>query len=603
MFISFRYFAGFMISIVLGFVILINEAQAQDARQKFPQIDLVTPSGIDLQTATFAWSGVDLVIGPLVVDHHVKHTDITPLPNLNVTPKPFLTSLNNRIYSGDGTSINVILGSSTIRFNLQSSGNIIALDSSAPGWKLSYNGTNANTATNATLSYKNGDIYQFNGGNWRSALLTFKQSADGSKIEYFYDASNRVNFVRSNRGYAISINWTSSKATACGINLAVTNASQGFNCVGSTNFVEYDFNASEFLTSLKDVKGNVRTISYTNGFVSCITFQPSTACEIQNQTSVTVQGERYVSQQTTADAKNWTYSYSSGTESPSDYVPSFGEIRYSSIGVTDPDGRATIARFGNGFLASYTTGATDPAVRQSISYEYSLVNAFAVGYATGWSGPHYSTIFPSKVKYAEGNSVAFTRDDADNVTARQEMPKPGASEPIANYSWTYPQTNVWSNPTICAVANVLCDKPTKFKDASNAETDYTYDATHGGMLTKTLPAAANGVRPQMRYSYAQRNAMIKNAAGAFVAMQPPIWVLTQESICKTGASTATGCATASDEVRTVYEYGPTTGANNLLLRGVVNDSIGVNARTCYQYDALGRKIAETAPLGTGSTCP
>jgi hypothetical protein len=225
----------------------ISIAQAQDSRQKFPQIDLITPNGIDLQTATFVKSGVDLTIGPLAVDHYIKETDITPSPNLSRTSKPFLTSLSNRIFSSEGTDINVILGSSTIRFGLTSAGSIIALDSSAPGWKLKYNGTSANTATTATLTYKNGDTYQFSaigGINWRSSLLTSKQSADGSKIDYFYDASNRISFAQSNRGYAVSVNWTPTKATACGINLATTYAAPGFNCAGSTYFVEYDYNAN-----------------------------------------------------------------------------------------------------------------------------------------------------------------------------------------------------------------------------------------------------------------------------------------------------------------------------------------------------------------------
>ncbi|MEP2987347.1 MAG: hypothetical protein ABJL11_17725, partial [Parasphingorhabdus sp.] len=83
-----------------------------------------------------------------------------------------------------------------------------------------------------------------------------------------------------------------------------------------------------------------------------------------------------------------------------------------------------------------------------------------------------------------------------------------------------------------------------------------------------------------------------------------VYVLTSEEYCKTTAASGSGCVGgAADEVITAYDYGPTSGPNNLLLRGTVADSGGLNLRTCYKYDQYGRKIAETQPLGTGSTCP
>jgi len=56
------------------------------------------------------------------------------------------------------------------------------------------------------------------------------------------------------------------------------------------------------------------------------------------------------------------------------------------------------------------------------------------------------------------------------------------------------------------------------------ETDYTYDPTHGGVLTKTLPADANGIRPKTTYTYTQRYAWALNASGAYVQSAAPIWV-------------------------------------------------------------------------------
>src|SRR3546814_12973238 len=67
-------------------------------------------------------------------------------------------------------------------------------------------------------------------------------------------------------------------------------------------------------------------------------------------------------------------------------------------------------------------------------------------------------------------------------------------------------------------------------------TDYTYDATHGGMLTRTAPAAPGGVRPQTRYAYTLTG--ITHA-------------LTSISSCQTGSS----CAGTVDALKTTIAYG------------------------------------------------
>jgi hypothetical protein len=150
----------------------------------------------------------------------------------------------------------------------------------------------------------------------------------------------------------------------------------------------------------------------------------------------------------------------------------------------------------------------------------------------------------------------------------------------------------------------LCNKPLSEIDANGNQTDFTYDQAHGGILTVTGPAV-NGIRPQTRSAYVQRQAMIRNASNAIVATGVPIWLLSQTSTCRTGAASGNGCAIAGDEVITTYDYGPATGANNLLLRGVVVDAGGLNLRTCYRYDTLGNRISETRPEGTTAltACP
>jgi hypothetical protein len=69
------------------------------------------------------------------------------------------------------------------------------------------------------------------------------------------------------------------------------------------------------------------------------------------------------------------------------------------------------------------------------------------------------------------------------------------------------------------------ERPNSTTDARGSVTDYTYSATHGGVLTVTAPAVG-GVRPQTRYSYTLTNGEYK---------------LTGTSTCQTGSS-CTGAA-------------------------------------------------------------
>lgn len=140
------------------------------------------------------------------------------------------------------------------------------------------------------------------------------------------------------------------------------------------------------------------------------------------------------------------------------------------------------------------------------------------------------------------------------------------------------------------------------------QTDYTYDSVHGGVLTKTSPPDANGIRAQVRFEYTQRYAWVKTAGGGYTTAGDPIWVKTRERTCKTSATiTTNGVAScqggASDEVVTDYEYGPNSGPNNLLLRGVAVTADGQTLRTCYGYDANGRKVSETKPAAGLGVCP
>ena len=59
-----------------------------------------------------------------------------------------------------------------------------------------------------------------------------------------------------------------------------------------------------------------------------------------------------------------------------------------------------------------------------------------------------------------------------------------------------------------------CNKPVTTVDAAGNVTDYSYDATHGGVLSVTAPAPTSGaVRPQTRYAYTGLQAYYRQSAG------------------------------------------------------------------------------------------
>jgi hypothetical protein len=148
-----------------------------------------------------------------------------------------------------------------------------------------------------------------------------------------------------------------------------------------------------------------------------------------------------------------------------------------------------------------------------------------------------------------------------------------------------------------------CVQPATVTDANGNTTTRTYSPVHGGVLTETGPAV-NGVQPQTRFQYAERQARLSDGTEA----GPEIWVLTGERFCRTTAANGPTCAGgAADEVTTEYDYGPTSGPNNLLLRGTtvtsVDNGVETLLRTCYGYDALGRRISETQPNANLAACP
>ena len=194
----------------------------------------------------------------------------------------------------------------------------------------------------------------------------------------------------------------------------------------------------------------------------------------------------------------------------------------------------------------------------------------------------------------DGDFVEYTHDLRGNVTAYRKQAKLGSG--ISDITMSAVFSSSCENFK-------TCNKPMSVTDERGNVTDYTYDPSHGGVLTETGPAVS-GVRPQKRFTYGQRHAWLKNSSGGYSQAASPIWLLVRESSCKAGTASGNGCASGvADEVVTEYDYGPDAGPNNLWLRGKVVTADGVSLRTCYSYDEMGNKISETEPRAGLTSCP
>ncbi len=195
----------------------------------------------------------------------------------------------------------------------------------------------------------------------------------------------------------------------------------------------------------------------------------------------------------------------------------------------------------------------------------------------------------------EGRRFEYAYDDRGNVQMRTQLPRVGSALPPLVQSAGFDAT---------CTNTVKCNKPNWKRDAKNAQTDYVYDSTHGGLLRELLPADSDGVRPVKRYTYVQRHAWIRNSSGGYSQVPTPVWLLESERTCVSGATSADGTSClAGPELVTLYEYGPNAGPNNLLVRGRVVIGDGQSLRTCYTYDALGNRTSETTARAGLASCP
>lgn len=245
-------------------------------------------------------------------------------------------------------------------------------------------------------------------------------------------------------------------------------------------------------------------------------------------------------------------------------------------------------------MVTYASGKVSTYTEHGFTTNYSFVDASGVRTATVTAPDSSTTIVKSavatgllasvenglgkkteytydtsgrltEVKQPEGDKTVFGYDTRGNVTSVTRKAKTGSGLADIVTTSSYPAT--------CA-NQLTCNQPDWTKDARGKQTDYTYDPTHGGTLTVSQPADANGIRPQTRYSYTLTGGGYR---------------LTSVSACRTSAS----CVGTADETKTTIGHDA-----NFLLNSVTTGAGdgSLVATTTATRNAIGDVASVDGPL-------
>ncbi|WP_323141129.1 RHS repeat domain-containing protein [Massilia phyllosphaerae] len=408
---------------------------------------------------------------------------------------------------------------------------------------------------------------------------------DGYQLRYSYDATGNLTSVTA---VNMAVDYCDPAAGSCSYSRSWPTAkifldSRVVNSVGPTTltitdsanqvtkyFSDSGYQGAGYYERLNSVKWASSAAATTVKFAYGSMF----VCSYDGSLSVPIIGcakLRDIVNSVDIGDSHWSYSYRQAYQNPP-YQAGLDGVWITTA--TAPTGMVTSAQYD--LRRSVTTWVTATAPNSyGGSQSYGLYNRI------------------TSAIDSEGRNFSFTYDDRGNLLSKTQTDTGGAGTLVlqANYD------EACKNP-------VTCNKPNWIKDANGNQTDYTYDPVHGGILSETSTPDSNGIRPQKRYTYTSRTAMIKNIVGGYSAAGAPIWLLDTLSYCRTSnfKSTGTGCQAPDDEVITQYDYGPISGPNNLLLRGKVTTAGGISRRSCYAYDVLGNMISETTPNAGLARC-
>lgn len=369
---------------------------------------------------------------------------------------------------------------------------------------------------------------------------------------YVVTTNGRPKSVSSSLGYELDFQYSGSPDTSfypntvVAVNRSVVGGCFGTACSGSWPSASYTYNSSGFVTSMTDAQYETTTYTITGNRITGVQYPDNASHNVT--ISYHSSGSHAGRVQTVSlGFGSWSYAYSDA-----------GGARTTTVTNPDSSTRVYVSNISSGRVTSVTD-----ELGHTTSYQYDGANRL------------------TRITAPEGNYVQYTMDGRGNVTQVLNRAKAGSGLPDIVTTASFPGS--CTNP-------LICNKPISATDARGYRTDFTYDSTHGGLLTLTAPAPSGGApvgtgdRPQTRISYGQFQSRYLTSGSTWIN-GTPVWRVTTQSACSTGS--APSCLGASNETLTSISYPSSSVANNVLPSSVTlkagNNSVSQTNSFAYTH--------------------
>ena len=446
-------------------------------------------------------------------------------------------------YGPMDTHYSITIGGSSETFTQLGGSGPITQDQGLPS---TFDGTTYTAADGTVAAFPTSFIEGYDSNNWAIydapvATLTYPA---GEKLSYYWNTtvdSANLRAVTSNLGYQLRLTWSANQVVSAVVfNMnSETCDPNAASCtlVGNWPTLTWDSvnnrvvdNTGKWVGYTQDSPGN-QVITYPSG--RTITFGPNGYSDGRGTSTYQVTNQ---------------------------YTTTVVMAHYPE---NTSGGPSRVVQWSSGLIATDTV--------------YDGAGAsFATSY--GYDSNHRL----NRITSPDGTQTQYSYDARGNMNQQSQVSNPAGSPPTIVTTALYPST--------CANSKT-CNQPTSVTDPRGNTTDFTYDASSGGVATVTLPAPTTGsVRPQTRYSYAQMSANYRNGSGSIVA-GAPLWKLASTSECQSQST----CVGSADEVKTSIIYDP----NQALLPTSIGKGSGdgsLTATTAMSYTANGDASTVDGPL-------
>jgi RHS repeat-associated protein len=537
-------------------------AHAARAQEQQPALNHnIDRNGVDVVLGQFEMSQTLLSIGP-EAPHGLRYVR-------SQGADQWIGNYSGGIFQS-GADLFVSIGTTSAKFTYSG------------GMNLYNSGTFSTTQGNGTTLTRSGGVFTFTNSSGEVARFTAEIVSPGRIVA----GTGRLMDLSYPNGAQVTLNYrTESVCDAedqnCHTQFRIQSVTNNFNYQLHFDYAQEtiaddsELEAWQSLTSVKAINTSVE---------SCNAFADS--CTLTNSwptVSFAADGDDELV--ILPDSNVWRFSTGSGGQAEIRRPGSTSvdvSIAYDSLNrvesVTGAAGTWTYGYSDSGATRTTTVAGplsasrtvTSDTVRQIITADQD-----ALGRTTAYQ--YDSSDRVTRITVPEGNYTQFTYDGRGNVTEMRAVARSGSGLSDIVETASYPSS--CTNP-------VTCNQPTSIADARGNATDYTWDSTHGGMLTVTAPAPTSGaVRPQTRMGYTSTT-----VGGRTVRL------LSSTSICQTTSS----CAGGADEVATTLSY---TGSNFLPTTASRSNGSGtLTSAVMATYDDIGNIQTLDGPLsGTADT--